>query len=763
MSRWQNINDWFDIRRGEGKVVFLSLLGAFTVIASLTLGRATSVAAFTDHFKAPNLPYITAAVAALGFPVITASTRMLQRRQALPMLRSLLLILALGLAGQWFATGHEALRGPVVVVYYLWTALGSLLVASFFWVLVSDSFALRGAKRLFGLISAGGTAGGLVAGFLLNFYSPRLSDPLDLIPLLTGLLLAFLAALFWWPKPRDGFKPPGSFQDQQQDVGGLALIRRNPHLRLIAAIVMSATLATSLLDYLFREAAHAASAGHPEPGAAMAGILGAFYGWTGGIALLIQLGVAGRLMTRMGISSLLSILPVILMLGSVGIGLWPVMALITLVKGTDTVLRKALFRPTVEVLYLPLASDLRRRAKGIIDTALDSVAEGLGAGLIFLVVKVIGAPSQTLALLAALVGLLFLLLTRRMDRQYLRTVKRRLHENESIAVGQQADPHNQDNLLTAGFTRLDLKSIMDPGPAGASSSTGSEASPADRTLVQLRSREPGEVERAMAWPGPWTEPHIKALVSLLARDDFSHQAGNKIRVLGDVALPVLLLCMGDEWTDIVVRRRIPRLLAEMGGAEAEEALLNLLSAKRFDLRYRGAVALTQRRKGNLPSAGGQGAERIWEAIRFETSRTRAVWELQQLQEDVEVKDGFVLDTIEERSRLSLQHTFRLLGLVLEPAPVRAAYRGLVLDNERLHEFALEYLEQTLPSDIRKSLWDVIGDPAPARKAGGSRSLDVVVADLMDSQQSLFIDFEDRSELKDREGGPTRDQAPDQGR
>ncbi len=100
-----------------------------------------------------------------------------------------------------------------------------------------------------------------------------------------------------------------------------------------------------------------------------------------------------------------------------------------------------------------------------------------------------------------------------------------------------------------------------------------------------------------------------------------------------------------------------------------------------------------------------------------------------------------------RGELSLEHTFRLLGLVLEPEAVRAAFNGVVLSDERLKSFSLEYLEQVLPADVRKRLWPFIGDVSEYKRAKLLRPLDDVVTDLMNTGATLFGDEEDRAALR----------------
>ena len=190
------------------------------------------------------------------------------------------------------------------------------------------------------------------------------------------------------------------------------------------------------------------------------------------------------------------------------------------------------------------------------------------------------------------------------------------------------------------------------------------------------------------------------------------------------------------------------MLARIGGSETDDCLLAALAANRFEVRYRSAIALVRRRRKGLPQSERDREPIVWEAIRVEVSRDRAVWELQRLLDSQESEhDDLVAQRLDVRGELSLEHTFRLMTLVLDPEPVRAAYHGVILDDEKLNNFALEYLEQVLPVDIRKKLWPFIGDVSEYQREKALRPIDEVVSDLMTTRGTLFAEAPEREALK----------------
>ena len=254
---------------------------------------------------------------------------------------------------------------------------------------------------------------------------------------------------------------------------GLTLVWQTPHLRTIALIVASATVASTLVDYQFKELARGMLTTKEQ----LAGFFGAFYGWTGAIALVIQLFVSARFMARAGIAVTIAILPTVLLLGSAGLLLVPGLLVATLVRGADSSLRKSLHRSVLEVLYVPIPSALRRKTKTFIDSVVDAGAEGLGAAIVFLWVTLPGFPSRYLSLFVMVVAGIFIYQSRRMERSYRRTISDQLVEG-GVPGPEGVARLDQSLLMSATFTEVDIRSAL----AEIRAEAGAESAPAARRL-----------------------------------------------------------------------------------------------------------------------------------------------------------------------------------------------------------------------------------------------------------------------------------------
>jgi hypothetical protein len=423
----------------------------------------------------------------------------------------------------------------------------------------------------------------------------------------------------------------------------------------------------------------------------------------------------------------------------------------------------------LEFLYVPVPALIRRKTKTFIDSFVDSAAEGLGAVFIYLWIVLAGGHSRYLSVLVILLSLVLFLLSRHAGRQYLGMIVRRLNDGdlEKKRAGQ-VDAIGIDPL-TASFSRIDLHSLyLDRRNtksghllpiAESVQELENESEAVSRKLPDIKSillsSDNSQIIQILDSVKEWDPDHIPLLARLLARDDLQALVIRNLLHTGRMAVPHLVELLLDEDGDFVIRRRIPRALAGIGGRESEYALLQALSAGRFEIRYRAVIALVSLRKRGFCTPEDNLETIVWEAIRNEVCCSRPIWEIRRLIDalDPSEDDELVVKLVDARCSHSLEHTFRMLTLVLDPEPVTAALHGILIGDDEFKGFALEYLESTLPADIRVRLWPFIGDASEARKDKGVRPLKRVVSDLMSSRATLFQDAGDRDALKKMLGDP----------
>jgi HEAT repeat protein/ATP/ADP translocase len=398
------------IRPGEQRRVALMAFYAASAIGAVVVGRSVRDALYLANRPARGLAgmYIWSSVA-----IVLVSWLYARIADRVP--RGLLnAASALGCAALAAAFWAMLTVTDAVWVYaglYIFVeAMGSLVVIQF-WTLANDVFHAREAKRLFGLIGAGGTLANVVFGLLVGRYAQVLGAQ-NLLLLVVALLavcaalaqagsrLASAAPLFHRSRPVR--KAPVLSR------AGLSFLS-NRHLTIVALIGAISAAAVTIVDFQFKLSA-AAVLDQDD----LAGYFGRFYGICGGVALAIQVWVTGRVLERYGILASLLPLPVGLALGSGAAGAMsnPGLLISSLAKGSDTIFRYTINDASMQLLYVPVQPHVRGRAKAFIDGILKPTSVAL-AGAVLLFYKQSGGRGGPLtAAVLLLVGLWVALLVR---------------------------------------------------------------------------------------------------------------------------------------------------------------------------------------------------------------------------------------------------------------------------------------------------------------------------------------------------------------
>ena len=171
MTLSEILTRWFDVRPGEGRKALFSFLGAYSVISFLILARALREALYLSTFDVRTLPYITIAVAVLSLPTAALFGRMMGSGNLHRAFTAFIVGFGVFIAALQMLIGIAP--AVATVMFYLSTVQVASLLTSGFWMVTSEQFSIRQAKRLFGLIGAGGTLGAMITGISLSFLTSR--------------------------------------------------------------------------------------------------------------------------------------------------------------------------------------------------------------------------------------------------------------------------------------------------------------------------------------------------------------------------------------------------------------------------------------------------------------------------------------------------------------------------------------------------------------------------------------------------------------
>lgn len=293
--------------------------------------------------------------------------------------------------------------------FFIWVSVFNLFVVSVFWSFIVDIFNSEQGKRLFGLLAAGSTVGGLLGSTLTSLLVENIGRSwliaiaivLLEVAVLASRRLSFVARSFEHPA-RDGdpSKPLGGGV-----FAGFVHTIRSPYLAGLALFILLYSLTST---FLYFQQANIAQEYFPERAARTA-----FFAnidlLVNAITLILQLFVTGRLISSLGVAVTLCILPLISVAGFAALAASPSTAVLVMAQVGRRVTNFALARPAREILFTSIAREDRYKAKNFIDTVVyrsgDQVASwgyaglmGLGFGLMQMAVIAVPLSLVWLAL-----------------------------------------------------------------------------------------------------------------------------------------------------------------------------------------------------------------------------------------------------------------------------------------------------------------------------------------------------------------------------
>ncbi len=255
--------------------------------------------------------------------------------------------------------------------FYIWLSVFNLLTISLAWSVLADVLAAEQAKRLFGLVASGASAGGLVGPLLgALLVGPIGHAGLVLLSalLLCGSLGAAIALQAWRdraPLPDEAERPRVKPLGGNPFAGATAVLR-SPYLLGTALFVI---LLASVSTFLYFEQARIVAETFTDR-TRQTQVFGLLDTLVQALAILTQLFLTGRIATRLGVSALLVAVPVVVTAGFLWLALAPTFAAFAIVMVARRAGEYALVRPGRELLYTAVDDEQKYKAKNFIDTAV---------------------------------------------------------------------------------------------------------------------------------------------------------------------------------------------------------------------------------------------------------------------------------------------------------------------------------------------------------------------------------------------------------
>jgi AAA family ATP:ADP antiporter len=362
---------------GRGALLFSYL---FFVMATYVIGKSARAALFLDQFHASKLSYAEIAIAVLVGPVAVAYVIIARRVALRNLLLGSLVLYASNCAVFWYLALHFGRQLPwLYTTFYVWVGVYGVLAPAQVWTLANFVLTTREAKRVFGVVGSGAISGGIVAGWLTKYCSTHfgVESLLLIMAVFLGVSTALVLAIWWRqraalqeaPEVAGANLAEGSVDLRQS----LKMIVSSRYLLAICAVICMCSLVTASARWQFTAVAKEFIPSKD----ALAAFLGDFNFYAGIACLLSQLLFTSRFLRRFGIGPALFVLPLTLLLGTTGLLIWGSLLAANLMRGGDQVLRYSIDKSTVELLFLPIPSNVKIQVKSFIDVVVWRLGDGV--------------------------------------------------------------------------------------------------------------------------------------------------------------------------------------------------------------------------------------------------------------------------------------------------------------------------------------------------------------------------------------------------
>jgi len=451
-----------EIKRGEEVISFLVFAYFFLITAPYGIIKSVRDTKYLLDLGAKELPFAYLSTAVIMGIVVALHSKLQTELPRRLLIISSLFFFTLTCLGSGFLFFRRTTWMPIV--FWVWATMFIMVLLTQFWILVNDIFNPREAKRLIGFFGSGGILGGILGGLLTGYLGRYIPDYLLFIAACMLILNIFVVNfIFINQKKQNPENKIFSSMDQKAPIISKELgfrdcfraVRKNNFLTLLATAVTVTLIVSTLVDWQYKNVF--------ELKVLKTDYI-SYFGYFNAVILVIpffiQLLMTSNFIKRYGVRWSLLVYPLALFVCTLGLAFFPVLGFAFAIKGCDKSLSFSLNQSIREILYIPISTEIKYKAKIFIDMFVNRFAKGIGALilLVFVFLPETVALQNRIAIVSAIsIGfiLVWISLNVRLSREYTNIIK------EQMPPQWESADKIIDERLDVGFMKQLLDTIED--------------------------------------------------------------------------------------------------------------------------------------------------------------------------------------------------------------------------------------------------------------------------------------------------------------
>lgn len=407
---WRVLSRFVHVERAEVRRLLLSFAIFFLVLCGYYILRPVrdemGVAAGGDGLE--RFFYMVFIVMVLAVPVYGWIVATFARRLVVPVIYAFFIA---NLVLFWLALEHFSGDGhgaTVAAVFFVWSSVFNLFVVSLFWVLMSEIYDTAAAKRLYGFIAAGGTAGAVTGPLIARTLAALFPAHGLLLASAICLTLALIAVLALRRELQSGAVPAGVNAGQpaggRDILSGAMSVFRSRYLFQIAAFILLANLVGT---YFYLEQSRIVGETILDKQERVQFFATRDFA-VNAVTILMQLLVTGRIMERFGLAVPLAALPLTAICGLLALAVSPSLGVVAGVMVAERAVAFSLTNPAVKVLWTAAALDEKYKAQNFVDTVVYRGGDAMSGWVFNSFARNLGASGTVIAIATLPLALLWL-------------------------------------------------------------------------------------------------------------------------------------------------------------------------------------------------------------------------------------------------------------------------------------------------------------------------------------------------------------------
>jgi AAA family ATP:ADP antiporter len=427
----------------------------FFVLVAYYIVKPVSAAMFLHKLGARDLPYLYMLTAAVGGLVSYLYTKTAVRSSLSRAVTWSMAVAVVCLVALWRIVGMNL--SWMLYAFNVWVSLFSIVLVSQGWMVASNVFDSREAKRLYNLLGLGSVIGSGVGSIITRHGVKRSGAPALILISAVMVVLAYVCFRLAIREKRDQVAHAKGAKEQAQfssrDV--VKTMMRQGHLRVMIGIILVMFIVDETTDFQFNAMARLYYPGRD----ALTAFIATFYMYMSVVSFFLQFFVTGWLVRTIGVGGTLKVSPGSIALFSAGAVAFPGLGSTVATKFLESLNRYTVNKTAMELLYLPLPAELRNRTKAFMDIFVDRSGRGLAGVLLAVLIALGWGHVQVVAALTIVACAIWYLLARRAQKEYLRTVRSRLEkrrldlENAALNVNDPEMLRLLDQTVSTGQPR----------------------------------------------------------------------------------------------------------------------------------------------------------------------------------------------------------------------------------------------------------------------------------------------------------------------